>query len=386
MMPLPLYRAALPCLLGLCVYAVAAPADLDTKAATVNSSDVPPPETLKEELLSKLPPAVAEGLDVDAWLWMSYLHNDQSSDNNIYDLQLSLDVTKTFGRRVATSFEGNFIDANGERRVELEQGFISFLLSEKSQTLLTVGKFNANFGVEARDFWNRTNGTTSLLFAAQPQDLIGVMITQPIGNTGITLRPFITADFQGAYNFDQPPSFGMTVEYRPNNALTLAVTNWVGPGMVLYEGRPLRAPFKGGEYGSSDVVENWQGPNLYAERGGTLYFMDAKAIWQPRPDLMLAAEYLVGSTSVSEASWGWWGAMALAHFDITDRLGVFARFSYLDDRDWLVSGEYQRLHEISGGVGYRINKYIEVRGEYRHDHGTVTGDSNSVSVHLAMGY
>ncbi len=263
----------------------------------------------------------------------------------------------------------------------------SLAISQQAQTLVTVGKFNANFGIEARDFWNRTTGTTSLLFSAQPQDLIGVMVTQPLGNTGITLRPFISADFQGVFDFDQSPSGGLNVEYRPNKDFDLAVTGWVGPGMMLYGGRSIRPPFNGDSYGSSaGTIENWQGPNLEAERGGTLYFFEAKASWQVRRDLNLAGEYLIGSTSTSKGRWGWSGVMALATFDLTDRASLFARWSYLDDSNWLITGEFQRVQEVSGGIGYRITPKVEVRGEYRHDHSNVTGDTNSVSIHLAMGF
>src|SRR5439155_12656340 len=115
--------------------------------------------------------------------------------------------------------------ANGNNRADLEQGFVSMRLFDDAGTLLTIGKFNANFGVEPRDFWDRRTGTTSLLFSAQPQDLIGVMVTQPIGDTGLTLRPFVSADFQGGWNFDQTPSAGLMAEYKPNKDLSFAVTN-----------------------------------------------------------------------------------------------------------------------------------------------------------------
>ena len=35
-------------------------------------------------------------------------------------------------------------------------------------TIFTVGKFNAPFGIERRDFWDRLTGSTSLLFHALP--------------------------------------------------------------------------------------------------------------------------------------------------------------------------------------------------------------------------
>lgn len=340
-------------------------------------------------LANQLPPSISDGLDVEGWVWVSDLQNNAHPSNNYFDTVLSLAATKSFEQRVAVTVQGNLIDADGFWRAELEQGFASALLSERAQTILTVGKFNANFGVEARDFWDRRTGTTSLLFNAEPQDLIGVMLTQPVGETGVKLRPFLSADFQGAYNFEQSPGGGIMVEYQPNRDLNLAVTNWVGPGFVMHGGQPLRHPFPQDSYGDdgASVVENWQGPNLYAERGGTLYFVDAKATWRPRRDLTLSAQYLLGTTGTSGGGQvGWHGWLVLADYSVTDRLHIFGRWSALDDSDWLINEIYQKNQEVSGGAGYAFRDGVEVRVEYRHDFSNVTPDFDSVSIHLTMAF
>lgn len=345
------------------------------------------PEAVKNRLLDGLPPMISAGLDVNLWGWFSYLHNDQAEYSNLYDVELSLDVTKSFGQRIAVSGEGNFIDANGQIRGELEQGYVSALVWENGGTILTLGKFNSNFGVEARDYWNRDTGTTSLLFGAEPQDLIGVMITQPIGKTKLTLRPFLSEDFQGTYDFNQSPAGGLEAEYKPCRAVDLAVTNWVGPGVVLGPGTHLESPYMSSGYGDSAtaIFGNWQGPNLVAKRGGTLYFLDAKAIVHASADLTLSVEYLLGTTDSTRRPYGWYGCMALANYDVTDRLHVFGRFSYLYDSDWLITGEFQHMYEASGGVGYQLYKDVELRGEYRHDFSNVTGSMDSFSIHLSFG-
>jgi hypothetical protein len=344
----------------------------------------------KEKLLGALPPSISEGLDVNVWGWFGELFNTQDENRNYWDVETGLGITKTFNQRVTLSAQGNFIDASRNLRGELEQAYGSALLWERSQTILTVGKFNANFGIEARDFWNRTTGTASLLFGAQPQDLIGFMVTQPIGDTGVTLRPFMSADFQGAYYFDQPPAGGLMVEYQPNPDWDFALTNWVGPGFVQMGGQPLREPYEkpGAGYDepyASNLVANWQGPNLHALRGGTVYFAEAKATWKPTVDLSLGAEALLSTTDHSSGQSGWYGCMLLANYSLTDRWHAFARYSFLNDSDWFVTGAMQRVHELSGGLGYEIYPGVELRGEYRHDFSNVTGDVDSVSVHLSFG-
>jgi Putative beta-barrel porin-2, OmpL-like. bbp2 len=360
------------------------PAPAHAETAITDAAPVRPLQRMADEL----PPALSDGLDVVGWVWLSDLQNNSHPRSNYHDELVSLEITKSFQQRVAVTAEGNFIDANGSTRAELEQGFVSTLLSTQTQTMLTVGKFNSNFGIEPRDFWNRVTGTTSLLFSAQPQDLIGLMVTQPLGDTAVTVRPFISADFQGAYYFDQPPSGGVMVEYRPTKDLNFGITNWVGPGFVIDGGRPLRPPFPSGGYGydGAAVAENWQGPNLTAERRGTLYFVEAKATWRPVPDLMLAAEYLLARTDISNGSEGWHGWCVLADFDVDDRLHIFGRWSALDDSDWLVTGTFQKCQELSTGAGYQIFDGVELRGEYRHDFSNVTPDFDSVSVHLTFAF
>jgi hypothetical protein len=341
-----------------------------------------------QRLADQLPAGLSDNLEVEGWVWLSDLQDNFHPSGNFYDAELSLSISKSFAQRVAVGVEGNLIDSNGSSRIELEQGYISVRPFDLSPTILTVGKFNANFGIEPRDFWNRRTGTTSLLFSAQPQDLIGAMISQPIGETGVTVRPFISADFQGAYMFDQPPSAGVQIEYKPARNLKFSVTNWVGPGMVLYGGRDLRAPYDDDSYGENGdhVVDNWQGPVLYAQRGGTLYFVEGTASWQPIPELTLAAEYLFARTSVSYDDFGWQGWMVLADYHFTDHVHVFARYSALNDSDWLMTEVFQKCSEASCGVGYAPFDDVELRAEYRHDFSNVTPDFDSVSIHLTFAF
>jgi hypothetical protein len=351
------------------------------------AADDPASPNLKQRFINSLPPVVGDGLDITFWGWFADYQNNQKEYSNYYDTELSLGITKSFDQRFAVSAQGNFIDANGERRVELEQGYGSFLLNPNQGSFVTVGKFNANFGVEARDFWNRTTGTTSLLFGAQPQDLIGVMVTQPIGDTGVKVRPFVTEDYQEQYYFNQSPYAGLSLEYQPTHELSFGVTGMAGPGFVLYGGRPIHPPYPRNSYGDGNsVIANWQGPNLMAESGGTLYFVEVKATWQVRPDLRLSAEYLQENTGTSRGNWGWYGFLVQADYDLSDRWHCFARWSYLDDNDWLVTGVFQIAQEVSGGLGYEIIDGVEVRGEYRHDFSSAEAGVDSVSIHLTFTY
>ena len=347
-------------------------------------------------LSNLLPPAVAQGLDVNAWGWLSELYSTGEGNESYWDLDLALGATQRFGDRVAVTADVHFIDANNYRHGWLEQAFISAKLSDVGQTVLTVGKFNAFIGVEPRNAWDRFGGTTSLLFGAEPQDLLGVMLTQPLGDTGVLLRPFIVNGFEGRAEFNESPSAGVKIEYQPCHELRFAMTNWVGHGFVPKKESQSVVPasygyipttqqryaYSGYEYDFG----NWVGPSLEAERGGTLYFLDGTITWLPRPDLTLAAEglFATGGSSAGRIAWG--GALLLANFDITDRWRAFGRWSFLDDVDGLVTGVNGTRHELSGGVGFEVIRGLELRAEYRHDFSNVTTGLDSVSAHLTFGY
>ena len=357
------------------------------QSETLNDSEPSSSEsTSKEDLLRLLPESVSKDLELDAWAWIGALH--QPDHDDYWDADLSLSVTKSFEQRVALTLQGDVLSANGDWRAELRQGFISALLSEENGTIFTLGKFNADFGVEPRDFWNRRTGTTSLLFGAQPQDLIGAMLTLPLGDSGIKIRPFISADFQGDYYFDQSPSVGLKVDFQPSSDLNFALTQWIGPGIALTGGEPWHSPYPLDSYGENPeaVISNWQGPHLLAERAGTLYFFDVKATWNAFPDLTLAAEFLLGTTNTDMGTFGWHGWLGLATYDLSDRAHLFGRFSYLDDPDWLITGFFQTRREVSCGFGYEILSDVEIRGEYRRDFSNIASDVDTLSIHLTMTY
>ncbi len=82
----------------------------------------------------------------------------------------------------------------------------------------------------------------------------------------------------------------------------------------------------------------------------------------------------------------WNGFLFLANYNITDKFRAFARFSYLNDPQWLVTGATQVAHEISGGLAYEILPGAEIRGEYRHDQSNALGGTDAISIHLTFAY
>jgi hypothetical protein len=327
---------------------------------------------------SQLPEFLTEGWDFSVWGWTGYYHVTHNDESSLWVVQGALEVTKTITPNIAATVEVSVYDTNYRSKTLLEQAYVSILLSDKYQTLLTAGRFDANFGVEPRDFWNRLTGTASLLFGAQPQQLTGAMLTQPIGNTGFKIKPFVTAGFQDA-NVPDSPSVGVTLDYSPHKTFQVSATNWFGPGFRL--GDP-----DGSYYGSDAAVENWWGPNLDAVNGGSIYFFDLKMTWRPLPPLTLCGEYLFANNTSSKGRFEWDGVMFLANYDVNDRFRVYGRWSFLNDPDWIVTGIFQRRNEISAGVAYQFYHNIETRFEYRHDFSSAVPDQDIFSVNLSFGF
>jgi hypothetical protein len=353
--------------------------------------------------LSFLPPAISNGLTVGLWGWYSQVHTSDSDAPNYWDGQIAATATKSFSGNAALTTEMSFIDDNNVLRGQLEQAYLSVVLSKNANSYLTVGKFNANFGVEPRDFWYQQDGTTSLLFSAQPQDLIGVMLTYPVPDSHVKLEPFLATGFTGSLNMPTPPSAGLTFDDQPNSQWDIALTQWIGPGFEKrYSASNYVAPpiygYGYGPYapaatdnsntyyrGGADVVTNWNGPDLYAIDGGTLYLAILKAVWTPRNDVTLSAEALVASTSSYQGSDDWDGLLVMADYDLTDKWRLFGRWSLIDDSSGIVTGLPQHREELSGGIAYQIIHNAEVRAEYRHDFSYNAGDLDTVSIDLTFG-
>ena len=349
-----------------------------------------------------LPPRLADRLDVNAWGWLSDLYSS-ADHHNYWDADVALGATARVTDRLAATADIHFFDADNAKRGFLEQAFVSTRLFDPSDAVLTVGKFNAGISLEPRNAWDRLGGTSGLLFGAMPQDAIGIMYTQPLGESSVKVMPFLTNGFEGSINFDQPPAGGVTIQYRASDTLSFAITNWFGGGF---------RPEDDDDDGSTEIEEssrrhsadeyaagtdeyadnayaysygNWVGPQLHGDHAGFLYLLDPNLTWTPGKNVKLEIEGLLAiDTAAGGISWG--GATAVANYDINDRFRVFARYSYLDDVNGIITAVESRDHEFSVGGGYGFVPGAELRLEYRHDLSETRADLDAVSIHLTFGY
>jgi hypothetical protein len=318
--------------------------------------------------------AYGDGLQVSFWGWLSYLSVPQQKMNTFYAWETELDVTKSFSENISASADIDFTDSNngaeqftrsGSAIVHVEQLFLSVMLPDKNETIVTAGKFNSPFGIERRDFWDRVTGSTSLLFDVQPEDLVGIMVTHPVPCLNMVLRPFVVNGFNQNLDVNQQPSLGLMIEQKPCPCLSLAVTNW------------------------------W-GPEFSNDNHDILYFLEAKATWHSGP-ASLASEVLYARTTTDEVEW-WRGAAVIGSYDLNDRVRLFSQWSWLDDPFGLATSSPQLTHQVSAGLAYYLHPHVELRFEYRHDFRSASTDAeyasqfdggkniDMISAHATFGY
>ncbi|MEX0886713.1 MAG: outer membrane beta-barrel protein [Phycisphaeraceae bacterium] len=292
------------------------------------------------------------GLDFTAWVWLTYLYESEPTRSTFWAWEVELAATHSFTPELAATFELDFVDMNDSARVTIEQAFLSMVLARDHGTVLTVGKFNAPFGMEPRDFWDRTTGSTSLLFRAMPRDLVGVILTQPIGD--FTLQPLVVNGFEDNLDSNHQPSVGLVVAWEPSDDLRLAVTNYYGPEMA-------------------DRV------------GEKLYLLVVEGTWYVTPVLSVAGEYLYGSTEAVTGRQTWSGVASEMSLDLSERWRVFGRWSYLHDPDgFVMSG--RRQQEFGVGVALYLHPEVECRAEYRRDWINPGDNRHSVLAHVTFGF
>ncbi len=295
------------------------------------------------------------GLQWEFWGWLSYSRIPQQDFSSFWAYEFEVGVSRSITQQIAATAQIDFMDIPG-REVFMEQLYLSFLLPNYQETILTVGKFNSPFGVEPRDFWNRVSASRSLLFRRQPQDLIGAMITHPIADKRIILRPMLVSGLVNTgFDNNEQPSLAMMVEFRPHEHFSLAGTYW-------------------------------HGPEMDQRVGDKLYFVDVQATWYLTQCLSLAGEYLQGATESDAGSLDWRGFLALTNWDWNEKFRMFAQYSLFDDRDGFQTGVAESRQQASIGFGWYIYSLVEVRGEYRHDDRPVTGDSENWDLHLTFGF
>jgi hypothetical protein len=303
-----------------------------------------------------------KGLDLTFWGWISYLRVPQEQYSTFWAWEAEFDVTYSFTENLSAAADIDFEDEEDFAEPNIEQLFLSMMFPGLDDAIFTAGKFNAPYGIERRDFWDRQTGSTSLLFRAMPRDLVGVMFTQPCDEVNLILRPFVVNGFENNLDINQQPSVGLMVEYRPWDEFSLATTNYHGP----------------------EFEENTH---------DKLYFTLAQGSWLIASSLSLSGEFLYGTTESPFGQLDWTGYALIVSQNLCDPCRLFFQWSDLDDRDGFITGDAQRQQQGSIGLAWYLHELVEARVEYRRNlyreayfGGIEPEDSDEYSAHFTFGF
>jgi hypothetical protein len=226
----------------------------------------------------------------------------------------------------------------------------------------------------------------------------------------------LTATISELQRFGRPQSFtGFQAAYQL--APWLDVVGWVAN---RWENETTETPFEdnnrdksfGGRIGFTPLHGNqllnfglggWWGPERDNDDKHNRWIVDFDVTWTPTPRLILAGELVYGgedavsfrrrgvpfaAPAVSQRDVNWLGLYALAHYDVTNWMGLSFRYGYFDDQSGARTGVEQVLQSwtitpilhlsrlVDGlrplGVTYARTRHpldwVDVRFEYRLNH------------------
>lgn len=291
-------------------------------------------------------PASAEdtAIKFSGFVDASFVDADSSAGTFTLD-QVEIDIQKKIDEKLAIRADLNYL-AGGASTFDdiVEQGYVTYNLDAGNGVLFTFGKFNAPIGFELLDPVDMYQFSHSLVFDfGLPTNLTGVM---------------------GSYAFTDMVDLSLYVVNGWDNNADNNTGKTVG-------GRLGITPVKGVNVGFSAISGVVETAGNTEDRR-TVYDIDltVKAIDR----LTIGGELNIGTEDKASAVTAgedaeWTAFLVMAHYDITDRYGITARYDNFDDKDGARLGnsmkERQQSYTIAPTVVLGNGAGLIV--EYRHD-------------------
>jgi hypothetical protein len=216
----------------------------------------------------------------------------------------------------------------------LQQGYLSVLAGSKLQ--LDAGKFVTPHGaevIESKDNWNYSR---SLLFAlAIPYYHVGVRAAYPVSDK-LSLAGYLVNGWNNGSENNAGKSLGLGATFKPTPKLTLVANYMAGPEQ-------------------KDDNDSWR----------TLF--DTTLTLAPTSRLSLMANFDYGRDRIAGVPVQWLGIATYARIQATPKWALTPRFEWLDDGDAFMTGQSQRLRELTLTSDHKIAGELSARVEYRVD-------------------
>ncbi|MXW03684.1 MAG: outer membrane beta-barrel protein [Gemmatimonadetes bacterium] len=261
-------------------------------------------------MLAALPAAAQESgdsavsglVEISGFVDASYTYSNLDDSNTFGLDQVEIDLSRNLGDIGSLRADLEWVsDGEGGFSLDAEQGYVTLDLGmgrgEGNYPTLTFGKFNAPIGFELLDAPDMYQYSHALVFDnGLPTNLTGAMLSMDLGG-------------------------GMDVVVHLSNGWDQNVdtnTNKMIGGRLGYSHEEL------GGIGFSAMRGDEEG------LVGNLTVYDVDLTLTPAPGLIIGGEYNNGKTELDQVNVenSWSGYMVMAHYSLTDVMGLTGRYDY----------------------------------------------------------
>ncbi len=243
-------------------------------------------------------------VEISGFVDASYIYNNLDDTNTFGLDQVEIDLSKNLGGIGTLRADLEWVsDGEGGFTLDAEQGYVTLDLGmgrgEGNYPTLTFGKFNAPIGFELLDAPDMYQYSHALVFDnGLPTNLTGAMLSMNLGN-GVDVVVHLSNGWD--QNVD-------------------ANTNKMIGGRLGYSHEEL------GGIGFSAMRGDESGFT------GNLTVYDIDLTLTPSPGLIIGGEYNNGKTELDEINIenSWNGYMVMAHYSLTDVMGLTGRYDYFN--------------------------------------------------------
>ncbi len=315
----------------ICLIAVGLALAASTVSAQPSSHGEPPSEGEAD------PPQAIPGLTISGFVDASYFTHDLSGVGNSFGLdQVEIDISKELQGRGTIRADLEWVnDGEGGFALDVEQGYVTFDLTDGGPVTLTFGKFNAPIGFELLDAPDMYQFSHALVFDyGLPTNFTGAMLSAQLPN-GVDVSLYVSNGWDQNADLNSGKNVGGRIGFPVGNVASIGVSGTVDSG--------------------GDA--------------GDLKVLDVDVTVNASEVLTLGGEFNRGISTIADARYEWFGFLVMGHYDFTDQYGLTLRYDYFDDQDGsrLGSGEQEvrtafavaPTMALGGGMGV----LLEIRRE-----------------------
>ena len=259
---------------------------------------------------------IFEGLKISGFVDTSYVYDDNAESNTFSLDQIELDIEKTISDTASLRTDLNFVNGDEEDGLTvdeiMEQGYVTFGCPILNGTEFTFGKFNAPIGFELLDAPDMYQFSHALVFDyGLPTNLTGLMGAFGLGEV-IDISLYIVNGWDVISDNNKEKTYGGRIGFTPSESLNFGIS---------------------GIYGAEKDNDNSDKRSV----------IDIDATMTPTDALTIGAEVNFGGEEDSSVKTmgddaEWFGCLLMAHYDMSDRMGLTLRYDYFDDKDGYAFG------------------------------------------------